>query len=293
MMQRILLMIPLSLSLTLTLGLSACEGAEPSETPRAAAPAELVPTAPGTLAGEGATIVASQATLEVRVEGSKHALIVSPSAGELSMSWDGQLVDPEAELPVEIAAAFSLVQRALADEALVRHLFAGEPGLVSLFARPIFKACQVTGCSGQICASEPVFTTCEWRPEYECLALTQCGPYGEGWSCAWEQTPEYLDCLAGGGGIGDGDGGLEEGDEGGGELCGCVNDSDCVKTVAGCCPCNAGGQEIAVAAQCLDDVPGCDSKPGEVMCLQVYLCTDSEAVCEAGQCVLTGGGSLY
>ena len=55
-----------------------------------------------------------------------------------------------------------------------------------------------TGCSGQLCVSTDtgdVFTTCEYRPEYECLSSTECGPYGPGGSCAWDDTPEYLQCL--------------------------------------------------------------------------------------------------
>ena len=57
--------------------------------------------------------------------------------------------------------------------------------------------CMVTGCSGQVCASEPVFTTCEWRPEYACYdeAYTSCECF-EG-RCGWEATDELAECLEG------------------------------------------------------------------------------------------------
>ena len=57
--------------------------------------------------------------------------------------------------------------------------------------------CQVTGCSGQVCAPEPVITTCEFRPEYACYhdpAITSCGC--DAGRCAWEATAELAACIA-------------------------------------------------------------------------------------------------
>jgi len=56
--------------------------------------------------------------------------------------------------------------------------------------------CIKTGCSSQLCALEPMITTCEYLPEYGCLALSECGPFSPTGECAWKNTPEYLDCLA-------------------------------------------------------------------------------------------------
>ena len=56
--------------------------------------------------------------------------------------------------------------------------------------------CVVSGCSGQICASEPMDSDCQWLPEYECLQFSECGPYAAG-QCGWLKTPEYVDCLNG------------------------------------------------------------------------------------------------
>jgi eight-cysteine-cluster-containing protein len=56
--------------------------------------------------------------------------------------------------------------------------------------------CAATGCSGQVCAAEPVLTTCEFRPEYACFqdpAITSCG-CNEG-QCAFAPTPELAACI--------------------------------------------------------------------------------------------------
>jgi eight-cysteine-cluster-containing protein len=55
--------------------------------------------------------------------------------------------------------------------------------------------CKPTGCSGQICADSEVFTTCEWKPWYACFALSECGNFGEGGTCGWEENDAFLKCL--------------------------------------------------------------------------------------------------
>jgi hypothetical protein len=63
--------------------------------------------------------------------------------------------------------------------------------------QPLANACIISGCSGQICGSEPVDTTCEWLPYYSCFApaVTSCGPYGPNGACMWEPTVELFQCL--------------------------------------------------------------------------------------------------
>jgi eight-cysteine-cluster-containing protein len=70
-------------------------------------------------------------------------------------------------------------------------------------ARPCFAECQsdadcaATGCSGQVCAPDPVFTTCEFREEYACYqdpAVASCGC--QAGRCGWDQTPALQQCLA-------------------------------------------------------------------------------------------------
>lgn len=56
--------------------------------------------------------------------------------------------------------------------------------------------CMRTGCSGQVCASGPVYTTCEWRPEYACYADATCERQEDG-NCGWTKTPELEACLGG------------------------------------------------------------------------------------------------
>ncbi len=57
--------------------------------------------------------------------------------------------------------------------------------------------CVLAGCSGQVCApkekASDIITDCEWKEEYSCHVKTSCGCV-EG-SCAWRQTPEFLNCL--------------------------------------------------------------------------------------------------
>lgn len=62
---------------------------------------------------------------------------------------------------------------------------------------PPQNTCLISGCSGQVCASQPVDTTCEWLPYYECFApsVTSCGPYGPGGACMWEPTAALFQCL--------------------------------------------------------------------------------------------------
>lgn len=55
--------------------------------------------------------------------------------------------------------------------------------------------CFQTGCSGQLCASTEIATTCEWLPEYACFSesTTSCGCF-EG-ICQWNATAELDECL--------------------------------------------------------------------------------------------------
>lgn len=56
--------------------------------------------------------------------------------------------------------------------------------------------CARTGCSGQICSSESVITTCEFRPEFICYAdplVTTCGCRGG--LCGFDPTPQLSQCL--------------------------------------------------------------------------------------------------
>ncbi|MCX6768836.1 MAG: eight-cysteine-cluster domain-containing protein [Candidatus Micrarchaeota archaeon] len=56
--------------------------------------------------------------------------------------------------------------------------------------------CVRAGCSSQLCvptSQSDVITTCEYVPEFACLAQTTCGCVDG--LCSWRQTPEYLNCL--------------------------------------------------------------------------------------------------
>ena len=57
--------------------------------------------------------------------------------------------------------------------------------------------CMPTGCSGQYCGSEPIFSTCEYKAEYGCYQdLGNCGCFANGGTaCGWEQTDELAQCI--------------------------------------------------------------------------------------------------
>eukprot|EP01017_Pseudomicrothorax_dubius_P039109 TRINITY_DN5956_c0_g1_i4.p1 TRINITY_DN5956_c0_g1~~TRINITY_DN5956_c0_g1_i4.p1 ORF type:complete len:141 (-),score=31.53 TRINITY_DN5956_c0_g1_i4:90-512(-) len=57
--------------------------------------------------------------------------------------------------------------------------------------------CRRTGCSGQICASEDIVSTCEWREEYACFRHAICGRFGkeESNECQFLYNPTYYECL--------------------------------------------------------------------------------------------------
>ncbi|GMV41503.1 MAG: hypothetical protein AMXMBFR64_32190 [Myxococcales bacterium] len=59
-------------------------------------------------------------------------------------------------------------------------------------------SCVVSGCSGQICAPEPMFSTCEWNPVYACYKLTSCGATADG-GCGWASNPAFDECVKSGG----------------------------------------------------------------------------------------------
>ena len=56
--------------------------------------------------------------------------------------------------------------------------------------------CKTAGCSGQLCLpaeKSDVVTTCEYRPEYGCLKMTNCKCITG--RCLWEKTQDYNDCM--------------------------------------------------------------------------------------------------
>ena len=62
------------------------------------------------------------------------------------------------------------------------------------------RQCLQAGCSNQLCLPAqhslgPAFSTCEWRPEYDCYknAVCELQPTGE---CGFTLTPELQNCLA-------------------------------------------------------------------------------------------------
>ncbi len=52
-----------------------------------------------------------------------------------------------------------------------------------------------TGCSGTICASEQMMSTCEYKPEYACYKTATCEWQATG-ACGWRESAELTACLA-------------------------------------------------------------------------------------------------
>lgn len=63
-------------------------------------------------------------------------------------------------------------------------------------AVPKKPACRPSGCSGEICADEEVFTTCIYKEEFACYKKAKCERQKDG-QCAWTLTQELLQCLGG------------------------------------------------------------------------------------------------
>jgi hypothetical protein len=70
----------------------------------------------------------------------------------------------------------------------------------------------------------------------------------------------------------------------------CESSEDCVKTNAGCCPCNMGGSSVAINAICVDEWRAQIDCPPNLVCPAWFNCDGSSPVCTAGKCKLVGGG---
>lgn len=60
------------------------------------------------------------------------------------------------------------------------------------------EGCFVGGCSGELCADEPLAGVCWWFPEFACYREATCGRFGDPevfGGCAWKPTPELVACL--------------------------------------------------------------------------------------------------
>ena len=74
----------------------------------------------------------------------------------------------------------------------------------------------------------------------------------------------------------------------------CTKSSDCVvENQRDCCPCNAGGNQVAVLKKTIEAYRAARAErcTGDLLCPQVYLCDDTAtALCLAGKCALGHAG---
>ncbi|MCW5892756.1 MAG: hypothetical protein KIT14_19765 [bacterium] len=54
--------------------------------------------------------------------------------------------------------------------------------------------CVVTGCSGEICAKEPLMSVCWWFPAFVCFSSATCAPQADG-QCGWIIDEALRTCL--------------------------------------------------------------------------------------------------
>jgi hypothetical protein len=154
------------------------------------------------------------------------------------------------------------------------------PGLCDEFVPP---GCVQSGCpENKMCDTQEGCnpSSCDCDPQTgDVICTPDCG----GGTCVCAKPDCDIACEFG-----------FETDEDGCEICqckqapgcACDSDDDCVKASPGCCSCNMGGTEVAIAKACIDQLEKCPLPPDEVVCPAVYKCTDAQAVCVQGACVL-------
>jgi eight-cysteine-cluster-containing protein len=60
---------------------------------------------------------------------------------------------------------------------------------------PSSGSCIIGGCSGELCADQPLASVCLWREVYVCYKTALCGRQPDG-TCGWNPTPELTACIA-------------------------------------------------------------------------------------------------
>jgi hypothetical protein len=55
--------------------------------------------------------------------------------------------------------------------------------------------CIITGCNGEICASEETASICIYNPKFECYESAVCEVQADD-VCGWTQTDALLSCLS-------------------------------------------------------------------------------------------------
>ncbi|MEX0913204.1 MAG: hypothetical protein WDZ56_01595 [Candidatus Paceibacterota bacterium] len=74
----------------------------------------------------------------------------------------------------------------------------GQPSAGNPTGPYVGAGCAIGGCSSQICGEagevEDIATTCEWREEYACYAVSRCERQANG-QCGWTETDQFNQCL--------------------------------------------------------------------------------------------------
>lgn len=54
--------------------------------------------------------------------------------------------------------------------------------------------CKVTGCNGELCATEELASSCQWSPVFRCLSGRHCVASAEK-GCEWRDLPSITRCI--------------------------------------------------------------------------------------------------
>lgn len=125
--------------------------------------------------------------LEINKEKFKAKLKVNIEREDEDDLEDVDIIEDLAELDEELEKEFEDLTEELAEDI-------GDDAKSGARAPEKAKSCIVTGCSNQVCAAEPVITTCEWKEEYACYWTARCEIQSDG-QCGWTETPGLKACL--------------------------------------------------------------------------------------------------
>jgi eight-cysteine-cluster-containing protein len=131
-------------------------------------------------------------------------------AAQLNRTYDRELSDLDLSGVPNISEeaineAYELLpKRVLATGTITKKRNAGPAGTATtLNATQFFtpakskakpNPCVPSGCSGEVCSDTPVFTSCIFRPEYDCYKVAECTVQADG-QCGWTQDDKLLACL--------------------------------------------------------------------------------------------------
>lgn len=106
----------------------------------------------------------------------------------------GNVPDSGPGVPVEDAGPSPELQCVSDSDCEVGYLCDAETGTCAPASEP--PTCMASGCSGEICATEPMASACIWLEWFACLKLTVCEAQPDG-TCGFTPNEAFLACMSG------------------------------------------------------------------------------------------------